>query len=174
MKLEKVTQLFLIAVCIVSLTVLVRHNFLDHGTVAGNMDAYADTLVGQRETTIPSAVWQASQDNLVLLLKSDCRFCDESMPLYQRLAALRRGSGDRVSLVAVGAEPPDVLREYLRQNKIDVDSVVQVQSGFANIRFTPAVFIVNSHGVIQKAFLGKLNNGNEKQLLQLVAALKPA
>lgn len=173
MKLEKVTQLFLIAVCIVSLTVLAKHHFLENGTGAGNMDAYADTLVGQGETSIPSAVWQASQSSIVLLLNSECRFCDESMPLYQKLAALRRGYGNRVSLVAVGAEPPTVLREYLRRNKIDVDSVVQVRSGFANVRFTPAVFIMNSQGVIQKAFLGKLNNGNETQLLHLVAALKP-
>jgi len=61
MKLETVTQLFLIAVCIVSLTVLVRRNFLGSGTGAGNMDAYADALVGQGETSIPSAVWQPSQ-----------------------------------------------------------------------------------------------------------------
>lgn len=173
MKLEKVTQLFLIAVCIVSLAVLVKHHFLGHGTGAGNMDAYADTLVGQGETTIPSAVWQASQDNLVLLLKSDCRFCDESMPLYQKLAALRRGYGNRFSIVALGVEPPARLREYLWQNQVDVDSVVQARSGLANIRFTPAVFIVNSHGVIQKAFLGKLNSDNEEQLLHLAAALGP-
>ncbi len=53
-----------------------------------------------------------------------------------------------------------------------MDSVVQVRSGFANVRFTPAVFIVNSQGVIQKAFLGKLNSDNEERLLHLVAALK--
>lgn len=173
MKLEKVTQLFLIAVCIVSLTVLVKRNFLGNGTGAGDLGGYADRLVGQRETSIPPAVWQASQSNLVLLLNSDCRFCNESVPLYQKLVALRRGYGNRFSLVAVGAEPPAVLHEYLRRNKIDVDGVMQVRSGFASVTFTPAVFIVNSQGVIQKAFLGKLNNGNETQLLHLVATLKP-
>jgi len=35
------------------------------------------------------------------------------------------------------------------------------------------VFIVDSHEVMQKAFLGKLNKSSEKQLWQLVAALKP-
>lgn len=109
MKLEKVTQLFLIAVCVVSLTVLVKHGLLSNGTDAAvlGMSKYADTLVGQRETSIPFAAWQASPSNLVLLLSSQCHFC--------------------------------------------------------------AVFIVNSHGVIQKAFLGKLNNGSETQLLHLAA-----
>lgn len=171
MNLEKITQSFLIAVCVVSLVVLVEHNFLGNGAGAGSLDAYADTLAGQRETSIPPAVWQASPVHVVLLLNSTCRFCDESMPLYQKFAALRREYGVRFSLVAVGAEPPDVLREYLRQNKINVDSVLQVRSGFATVRFTPAVFIVNSQGIIQKAFLGKLNEGSEKQLLQLVEAL---
>lgn len=175
MKLEKVTQLFLIAVCIVSLAVLVKRNFLDNGTDAAGlgMSRYADTLVGQRESNISPAVWQASQSNLVLLLSSQCHFCQESVPLYQKLATLRRGYSNRFSLVAVGVEPPDVLREYLQRNKVDVDRVMQVRSGFAGITFTPAVFIVNSHGVIQKAFLGKLDNGSEVQLLHLAAALKP-
>lgn len=175
MKLEKVTQLFLIAVCVVSLVVLVKHGLLNNGTDAAGMgmSKYADTLVGQRETTIPVAAWQDSPNNLVLMLSSQCHFCQESIPLYQKLATLRRGDSDRFSLVAVGVEPPDVLREYLHRNKIDVDKVMQVRSGFAGITFTPAVFIVNSHGVIQKAFLGKLTTGIETQLLHLAAALKP-
>ncbi len=98
MKLEKVTQLFLIAVCIVSLAVLVKHNFLGNGTGAGDLDAYADTLKGQREMSIPSEVWRASHSNVVLLLNSNCHFCDESMPLYRKLAGLRPGYYDRLSL----------------------------------------------------------------------------
>lgn len=175
MKLEKVTQLFLIAVCVASLTVLVKHGLLNNGTDAAGlgMSKYADTLVGQREASIPLAAWQASSSNLALLLSSQCHFCRESIPLYQKLATLRRGYSDRFSLVVVGVEPPDILREYLQRNKIDVDRVMQVRSGFAGIKFTPAIFIVNSRGVIQKAFLGKLNNGSETQLLHLVSALKP-
>lgn len=175
MNLEKATQLFLIALCIVSLTVLVKRNFLDNGTDAAGlaMSRYADTLVGQRESSISPAVWQASESNLVLLLSSQCHFCQESIPLYQKLATLRRAYSNRFSLVVVGLEAPNILREYLQRNKIDVDRVMQVRSGFAGITFTPAVFILNSQGVIQKAFLGKLNNGSETQLLQLAAALKP-
>lgn len=175
MKLEKITQLFLIAVCVVSLIVLVKHGLLNSGTDAAGMgmSKYADTLAGQREASIPVTAWQASPNNLVLMLSSQCHFCQESIPLYQKLATLRRGYGNRFSLVAVGVEPPDVLRAYLQQNQIDVDRVMQVRSGFAGITFTPAVFIVNSHGVIQKAFLGKLTTSSETQLLHLAAALKP-
>lgn len=162
--LEKVTCCFLIAVCIMSMTVLVKHEFFTVNASA--LGGQAAMLVGKSEPGVPTAMWQGSQRNVVLLLSSQCHFCEESMPLYQRLSSLRRRG--RFSLLVVGMEPPKSLAEYLRQNGVAADKVLQLHSGFSGINFTPAVFIVDSHGVIQKAFLGKLNSSDETLLLHLV------
>jgi len=68
----------------------------------------------------------------------------------------------------VGLEAPETLRKYLSQSKVGVDNILQVPRGFAGVSFTPAVFVVDSHGVIQEAFLGKLDRTHEKQLLHSV------
>lgn len=169
-KLEKTTHVLLIAVCIVSLTVLVKHGLLNTSGPENDVDGFAKSLAGQSEASVPVAVWKTQ--NLVLLLSSHCRFCDASVPLYQKLSALHR-ERKSFSLLAVGGETPSSLLEYLHRNDIDVDSVLQVKSGFAGVGFTPAVFIVDSHGKIQKAFLGKLPSADEARLLRLVSALKP-
>ncbi len=73
-------------------------------------------------------------------------------------------------MLAVGREDSNSLRDYLIQNKVGVDGIVQAPAGFATVKFTPAVFVVDSRGMVQEAFLGKLNSAHEKKLLQLVGA----
>lgn len=167
-KLEKITCFFLIAVCVVSITVLVRHEFFSTNPVLTDLSGQADRLVGKSESTVPATLWQGSQRNVVLLLSSHCHFCQDSVPLYQKLSSLRHQS--RFSLLVVGSEESGSLAAYIHQNGVDADNVLQLRSGFTGISFTPAVFIVDSHGVIQKAFLGKLNSRDEARLLHLVGS----
>jgi hypothetical protein len=163
--LEKITYILLITVCIVSLAVLVKHGLLSTERPRPGMDAQEHSLAGKNEPSLGSAAWTGHQRNVVLLLSSQCHFCEESLPLYQELSRLRQQAGNDFSLLAVGLEAPESLRTYLSKSKVSVDNVLQVRRGFADINFTPAVFIVDSHGVILNAFLGKLDGAHEKQLL---------
>jgi len=166
--LERITYILLITVCIVSLAVLVKHGLLSTAGAGTGMDTQAHGLMGKNEPSVASTAWTGHQRNVVLLLSSQCHFCEESLPLYQELSRLRQQSGNDFSLLAVGLEAPETLRKYLGQSNVGVDDVMQVPRGFAGVRFTPAVFVVDSHGVIQQAFLGKLDGDHEKQLLHAV------
>lgn len=168
-KLEKVTQFVLITVCLVSLGVLVKNGLFAAAADPPGMDQLENRLIGRSEPTLPVSLWKGSQRSVVVLLSSDCHFCSESMPLYQKLSSMRKQGGG-FSLLAVGREEPNTLRDYLIQNKIGVDGIVQAPAGFATVKFTPAVFVVDSRGAVQEAFLGKLNSAHEKKLLQLVGA----
>ena len=168
--LERITYILLIIVCSVSLAVLVKRGLL---TTAGSgmgsgIDTQAHGLMGKNEPSVAAAAWTDHQRNVVLLLSSQCHFCEESLPLYKELSRLRQQAGNDFSLLAAGLEAPETLRKYLSQSNVGVDNVMQVPHGFAGVRFTPAVFVVDSHGVIQQAFLGKLDGDHEKQLLRSV------
>lgn len=166
--LERITYILLITVCIVSLVVLVKHGLLSTAGAGPGMDVQAHGLMGKNEPSVATTAWTGHQRNVVLLLSSQCHFCEESLPLYQELSRLRQQTGNDFSLLAVGLETPETLGKYLTQSKVSVDNVLQVKRGFAGIHFTPAVFVVDSHGVIQEAFLGKLDETHEKQLLHSV------
>jgi hypothetical protein len=166
--LERITYILLITVCIVSLAVLVKHGLLSAAGPGPAMDTQAHRILGKSEPSLAGTAWAGHQRNVVLLLSSQCHFCEESLPLYQELSRLRRQTGNDFSLLAVGLEAPETLRKYLSQGSVGVDDVMQVTRGFAGVRFTPAVFVVDSHGVIQQAFLGKLDASHEKQLLHAI------
>jgi hypothetical protein len=163
--LERITYILLITVCMVSLAVLVKHGLLSTAGAGPGMDVQAHNLMGKNEPSLAGTAWTGHQRNVVLLLSSQCHFCEESLPLYQELSRLRQRAGNDFSLLAVGLEAPEALGKYLSRSNVGVDNVMQVPRGFAGVRFTPAVFVVDSYGVIQKAFLGKLDGDHEKQLL---------
>lgn len=167
-RLEKTTYFFLIVLCVVSLAVLLRRGFFREGTNSTGLDEFASRLVGQTESGVSPDIWKGSRRNVVILLSSHCHFCAESIPLYQRLSILRRKPGAGLSLLAVGREGPADLRDYLNRNSVAVDDVLQVKSGFAGVGFTPAVFVVDSKGVVERAFLGRLDRAHEATLLSLL------
>jgi hypothetical protein len=164
--LERITYILLITVCVASLAVLVKHGLLSTAAGAGpGLDTQAHSLMGKNEPSLVATAWTGHQRNVVLLLSSQCHFCEESLPLYQELSSLRQQAGNNFSLLAVGLETPETLGKYLTRSKVTVDNVLQAPQGFAGVHFTPAVFVVDSHGVIQNAFLGKLDGDHEKRLL---------
>lgn len=111
------------------------------------------------------------QDQLPLVSEEWDRLRVSAIFTEQRALCSLSGSHLPFSSSEVVWSEPCLYQIDLRLSRIDVDSVVQVQSGFPEVRFTPAVFMLDSHGVSQKAFLGKLNQSVEKRLLQLVASL---
>jgi len=122
-------------------------------------------LLGQREEQVPEALWKDSTKNIVLLLSTRCRFCAESAPPYRQLSAMRQRTPNGVSVLVASFDPPDRMRDYLAQQNIRVDNIFQASSGFAGVSVTPAIFLVDSHGVIRRVFFGKLDWIQERRLL---------
>ena len=164
-KLEKATYICLITVSLVSLYLLVENRFFRPAPPGQPSES---ALVGQREENVPETLWKDSNLNIVLLLSTRCHFCAESTPLYQQLSALRRRTPHGMSLLVASFDPPDKMRAYLTQRNVGVDDVFQANSGFAGVSATPAIFLVDSHGVIRKAFFGKLDWFRERRLLSVL------
>ena len=167
-KLEKTTHIFLIAVCIVSLVVLVKRGLLGPSGPSNGAPQSESSVVGKKEASVPTAAWKASRRNVVMVLSSQCHYCAASIPLYRQLSSLRRQRGSGLSLLVVGREDPRSLRDFLTRNGVATDNVLQLPAGFVGVDFTPALFIVDSNGVVQKAFFGKLDSSREAKLLDVL------
>ena len=152
-KLERAVYVLLILVCLVSLGVLVKNGFFG----PAGTEPSEDSLVGKVGPSLPGTAWSDSDLNVVLLLDSHCRFCQESMPLYKKLSEMHRRNRKRFSLLVVGQEYPERLSAYLKENSVEPERVSQAPYGFAGVKSTPAIFVLDSRGVIQRAYLGKLD-----------------
>jgi hypothetical protein len=161
-KLEKATYVCLMAVLLVALGLMLENRFFPRTPPGVPKES---ELVGRQEASVPETYWKGSAMNVVLLLSTHCHYCAESTPLYQQLTAMRQQTSQGMSLLVATTDPTDQMHDYLTRNRITVDKILETDAGFAGVSLTPAIFLVDSHGVIRKAFIGKLGSSSEARLM---------
>jgi hypothetical protein len=162
-KLERVTYVFLIAVCCVSLFMLIESRLSRDSRRAS---AVPDPV--GRSVKLAGVDWQAAPLTVVLHLSSACHFCNESMPFYQTLATAHQHQGSRTALIVSSQDPVSVMEDHLAQEHVAVDKVVHSQLDTIGVSGTPTVLIVDQRGVVKRTFRGKLDASREKELLSIV------
>lgn len=162
-KLEKITHVSLIAVCCVSLFILISARFRS----AALPPALRPNLVGQ-SLFLPGMDWHAAQLNVVLQISATCHFCNESMPFYQTLAAACKRKGTNVALVVSSQDAVPAIQDHLREKQVTVDKVLHSRAGDLGINATPTILVVNSQGIVKQAFVGKLDGYKEQEVLSIV------
>ena len=163
-KLEKATHVFLIALCCLAGGLLIEQRFFSPPD--DDDSRTARDLVG-REVKLPGADWQSAPLSVLLQISSTCRFCNESMPFYRQLMAARQSAAAKVPVIVASADGVAVMRQHLEEQQLAVDKVLHSRlEAFAPI--TPTVYVVDSKGVVKRAFIGKLDAAGEKELLSIV------
>ena len=99
-KLEVVTNIVLIG-----LACLVGYNFWQARGIRES-PLPASVKVGDQLPSLPRYDWNAHDRTLVLALKDGCRFCEESIPFYRKLAELERSNQIDAHLIAVFPDDP--------------------------------------------------------------------
>ena len=100
----------------------------------------------------------------VLVLRSTCIFCTESMPFYRQLSEFR--SPERFALVVLSPEPDEVTRRYLASHSLLVDAARRHTGAEIPTRATPTLVLVDRTGRVEKSWLGKLNSDQQEELLR--------
>ncbi|HEY8204570.1 MAG TPA: hypothetical protein VIF81_07580 [Pyrinomonadaceae bacterium] len=117
--------------------------------------------------TLPGQDWSKSRSTLVLVLSKNCRFCAASAPFYRRLIS-KDMRIQNTTFVAVFPQPPDESSEYLRRLGLDVESVKQAPPLSLGVKATPALILVDSHGLVVESWLGQLPPEKEEEVIALI------
>lgn len=162
-KLETTTHVFLIGLCCLAGGLLIEQRFFPSPEAE---TVPAPDLVG-REVKLPGADWQAAPISVLLQISSTCRFCNESMPFYKRLLATRQAQATKVPIIVASGDAVAVIRKHLEDRQVAVDKVLHSRlESFGTP--TPTIYIVDSKGVVRRAFIGELDASGEKELLSIV------
>ena len=95
---------------------------------------------------------------LLMVLQSDCPFCEQSVPFYRSLPPRPAGL-----LLVIAAPPGDVgIKAYAEF--IKPDGVVWAEPESLPVRGTPTLLLVNSEGVVENAWMGLLDEGRQAQV----------
>ena len=112
--------------------------------------------------------WAGNGQTLLLVLSSDCRYCTESAPFYQRLTRETAGRPD-VHLIALFPQEVDEGRKYLTNLGVSIDEIRQAAPGSTGAGGTPTLILVDAQGVVKNSWVGKLSAPEESEVLNQLA-----
>lgn len=124
---------------------------------------HANSPVVGAKVSVQGVDWSRSKQNLVLALSTGCHFCTDSADFYQRLIPSASKGGVRV--LAVLPQPVSDSRSYLARLGVSISEIVQSPLSTIEVSGTPTLLIVDNHGKIQKAWVGKLAPEQERKVL---------
>ena len=152
---EIAANVAIIIVAVVIVIVFARNYF------SASKTSPATIAAGARLTGQP-VNWQDSQKNVVLVLSTTCHFCKESSGFYRKLVEDCRS---HARTVAFFPQAPQEAQAYLKAEDVQVDEIKHADFQSLQIGGTPTLLLVDSKGIVQKVWLGKLSEAKEKEVL---------
>jgi peroxiredoxin len=115
-----------------------------------------------RKISLPAVDWVKNNRTLVFALSQGCHFCSESANFYKRIHELRFQG---VRLLAVLPQDSITSQKYLNELGVTVDEVKQASLDSIGVEGTPTLLLVDKDGVVQNAWVGKLPDSEESEVL---------
>lgn len=125
---------------------------------------------GQTFAQVPGVSYNSSPQTLLIAMSTRCHYCIESLPFYKQLAAAQRTSGRETHVVTIFPNQEAEVRQYVQQNKLDLETVAGVDLEALNISGTPTAVLIDGNGKIRDFWLGKLPQDKEQQIIKAVNA----
>ena len=113
---------------------------------------------------LPGVAWGNSRRSLLMVLSTTCRYCTESAPFYQRLAAEQAQHPD-LNLVAVLPQSPEESQKYLSDHGITVNDVKHAPPASVGATGTPTLILVDNSGAVLNSWIGKLPESVETEVI---------
>src|SRR5437762_1889304 len=118
-KLDTIANVTIIATGILVSSLILR-NWVESARAQAERQPYR---AGESLGRVESLDLSASR-TVLLVVRSNCHFCTQSMPFYKRLSDLRRQEKASFRLVALTTEPVATGEHYLSENGVSVDRVL--------------------------------------------------
>jgi hypothetical protein len=161
---ETSTNIALLTVCCLLGWLFVSHRDLWlHGKAQTPSDS---SLMGEVLTQLPEYDWKSHEMTLVMAMRSDCHFCQVSMPFYKHLAELQADNQFRAHLLAV--MPDTRAANPLQSGGINVQGVYELPLNSIHVSGTPTLLLVNASGRVDQAWVGLLTPAQEKDVITVL------
>jgi len=156
--LDVVTTLAIITVCALLAYTLLHNRQPSPATSA--------SLKGMQLPVLTEYDWNANPRTLALAIRKGCHFCEESLPFYEHLSELQAEHKLRAHILVITPDEAAVAQEMLRTARINADSATGEQLDQLHVTGTPTIMLVDTHGRIQQAWIGKQTPKGEEQIIQ--------
>lgn len=159
--LDTSVNIAILVTCLVTVTVVLDR--YRTGALSAVPSSPQDILAeGQNAPSLAGVDYGRQSSTLLLFLNSSCRFCTQSMPLYQTLSKNKNKRSP--TLVAVSVEALEDTRAYLETYNVRVDEIVVHTTSVP----TPTLLLVDEAGVIRRRWVGWQDDAASRDLLRTI------
>lgn len=109
-----------------------------------------------------------SERTLLIAVKSDCKFCTASMPLYREIIAQRSARNSHLRVVVVAPGNDTGFEGYLATHGLKADEALTFTPGALKVRGTPTLLLLDSAGQVKQVWEGAVSGGAEEALLKTI------
>ena len=160
---EVTANLATIAVAILFCIVLVRVFLVPRARpTAARPDFHPAAKGTNLKSVLPGVDWAKNQRTLILAISTQCHFCTDSLPFFQKVT---KDSGCHVKTLALLPQDKAQAEEYLSKGGVKVDDVRQVKLDSIGVNGTPTLLLVNAGGTVIDEWQGKLALDQQEQVL---------
>lgn len=165
-KLEMLANLMTIVVSLLLSVVLVKVFLLPQPPASRASAARPQAGRGTSlKGSLPGIDWAKNKRTLVLALSTQCHFCTDSAPFFQRI---QKETAKNVKMLAVLPQAVGDARKYLEQEGVHVDDVKQAQLSTIGVTGTPTLLLVDGTGKVADVWPGKLQPEQEAGVLAVL------
>ena len=164
--LDTAANIAIILVCAIAAVVLIRNQFFQPRPPAPP----PQVVKGEQFAALKQAVPAGSNRALVVAVSPPCHFCNDSLPFYKHLVDERNQKGSAVKFVAAvpteEAKAPE--SEKFVNAGVTPDNVVHIDFSSIKVPGTPTLLLVDNNGKVLNVWIGKLDEGGEKEVLKVL------
>src|SRR5437588_1264244 len=143
--LEVATNVAALLVALVVLGIFAWNQFTRHSIP----QLQAGLQKGQDFVQVPGINFNTLSQTLIIAMSTKCHYCAESLPFYKQLAEAQRANGQATHIVAVFPNREDEVKQYVQQNKLDLETIAGVNLDALNISGTPTAVLIDSSGKVR-------------------------
>jgi hypothetical protein len=162
-KLEVLTNLVLIG-----LACVIGYHYLQARRTPENPPPISPK-VGDQLARLPAYDWKAHDRTLVLALRNGCRFCEESIPFYRKLAELEKSNHLDAHVIAVFPDDPAAVRQLLETHQLAVEAFPAIELSHVKVDGTPTLILVDRQGRVSKVWIGELEAAGQADVVTAIS-----
>lgn len=125
--------------------------------------------VGDQLPSLPAYDWKAHDRTLVLALKNGCRFCEESIPFYRKLAEMEKSNQIDANLIAVFPDDPAAVRDLVKTQRLGVEAFPDIELSQVKVDGTPTLILVDRQGRVSKVWIGELDAAGQADVVSTIS-----
>jgi thioredoxin-related protein len=162
-KVELIANILIIFVALTIGSVLIKKYFFPQTVISNQqrMEIEKGTKI-----SLPDVNWSQQSKTLILVLQTDCHFCNESIPFYKRL--LQSIPNKDLKIMAVF--PTSVEKSRLHLEEFGINNIEVKQSSLSSLKVvgTPTLILINKNGDVIDSWVGKLSIDDETEVINEV------